>query len=168
MICSRCKLQINEDDDICPYCGQPNKAHKKDSEYLGEHEEIRKRVVPEQKYFFRAFVDMYKNYFNFSGTTGRGEYWSVNLIVTLLLIPFISIYSVVEPESVILTTAQVWIVNLTALFLFASVIPLFALAVRRLHDANITGFAVLLNFIPGFGSLFLMILLLFPHKDNNY
>lgn len=168
MICSRCKLKINEDDDTCPYCGEPNKAHQGNDNDFVIQSESETRSVPEQKYFFKAFLDIYKKYFDFSGTTGRGEFWSVELIVTLLLLPFTIIYVGVEPETVILTSSQVWIVNLTALFLFVSFIPLMALTVRRLHDANLTGFFVFLNIIPGFGNLILLALLLMAHKDNKY
>lgn len=167
MICRHCKLQINEDDDICPYCGKPTRVHLESSEEKSEPKQ-RSSSVPIQKYFFKAFIDMYRRYFHFGGTTGRGEFWSVQLILLLILFPFASIYGRVEPESVILTGPQVWIVSLTALFVLVSVIPLFALSVRRLHDANLPGWLILIQFIPGFGSLIVFILLLFEHKDNKY
>ena len=165
MICNRCKLQINEDDDVCPYYGEPNKSHLKKDVVIKEETN---ENIPKQQYFFKAFIRMYKNYFNFKGTVGRAEYWSVQVILIAILIPFMSIYKGVEPENVILTTPQVWIINLTAFYLFVSFIPLIALGVRRLHDANLPGFLLLLNLVVGFGSLIVIVLLMFGHKNNIY
>ncbi|MFH0767843.1 MAG: DUF805 domain-containing protein [Bacillota bacterium] len=173
MICNQCKLQIDSKDETCPYCGAPNPQFKKSSISTSdnanniEKESFKCQPQPQQ-YFLKGFINMYKQYFNFKGTTSRGEFWSIQLILFLLLLPFMFVYMTTEPEAAVYTTAQVWIIDLTAAFLFASLIPIVALSVRRLHDANFIGWLFLLNLIIGFGSLVVILLLLSPHKKNKY
>ncbi|MBU1094194.1 MAG: DUF805 domain-containing protein [Firmicutes bacterium] len=171
MICSQCRLRYEDDEKTCPYCGHPNPMMvQKEMVTAEENQEYNdvKHEKTEQKYFFRAFLNMYKRYFDFSGTTGRGEYWSVQLLLVIILLPFISIYMGVDPELITLTYNQAIIVDLTALYLVVSIIPIIALTVRRLHDANLTGFLYLFTFIPGAGSLIVMILTILPYKENKY
>ncbi|WP_016995948.1 DUF805 domain-containing protein [Kocuria atrinae] len=47
-------------------------------------------------------------------------------------------------------------------FLLAHIIPSIALAVRRLHDANMSGFLYLLILIPFLGSLILLVFFVLP------
>lgn len=173
MICNQCKLQIDEKDEKCPFCGAPNPqfAKKKTSviEQMDDHKEIDIEIEPKKpQFFFKGVLNMYKRYFDFSGTTGRGEFWSVSLLIFLLLLPFMYVYMTTEPETMIYTTAQVWIINLTAAFTVFSIIPIIALSIRRLHDANFTGWFFAINIFPGIGTLIVMGLLLMPHKKNKY
>ena len=93
------------------------------------------------------------NYANFSGRSGRAEYWwfaLTNLILsvafyftTLALIPMLSWFS------------------LTPLILHAMVIiiPYLAVTVRRLHDTNRSAWWLLLWLIPYIGAIVLLILM---------
>lgn len=48
----------------------------------------------------------------------------------------------------------------------ATIIPTFALTVRRLHDANFSGLFLLLGFVPFIGGLIVTILLLMPDREE--
>lgn len=50
------------------------------------------------------------------------------------------------------------------LFLLLTVLPWFALMVRRLHDIGVSGWFVLLYFVPGFNTLGVLALGLIPSK----
>lgn len=108
------------------------------------------------KYFLRALS---KNYFKFNGRARRAEYWGFVLfqIITLLLllIPDSIVtalaYGTTDPESV------EFIPLFTALFYLYSIIPGIAIAVRRLHDRDLSGWLYLLNLVPYIGGFILFI-----------
>lgn len=92
------------------------------------------------------YVAMWKNYFNFHGRTSVRGYWMAvlfNLVIAIvlsLLGMFADIFSFVS-----------------GLYGLAIMIPSIALAVRRLHDTNRSGFWYFLNLIPCVGSIILII-----------
>lgn len=110
------------------------------------------------KYFLRALS---KNYFKFNGRARRAEYWGFVLfqIITLLLM--------LIPDSIVTALAYgttdpdriEFIPIFTVLFYIYSIIPGIAIAVRRLHDRDLTGWLYLLNITPYIGGLILFILM---------
>lgn len=88
------------------------------------------------------------NYANFNGRARRKEYWQfvlVNIIISIItnILTFISDYLVFIS----------FIVGLGLL------LPSLAVAVRRLHDTNKSGWYLLIALIPILGSLYLLYLM---------
>ncbi len=96
-----------------------------------------------------------ENYCNFEGRAPRSEYWWFTLflalleIVTSVLDGFLGTYTVTSSGKMI------GFINL--IFLLAILLPSIAVAVRRLHDTDRSGWFYLLVFIPLIGSIILII-----------
>ena len=75
------------------------------------------------------YFGVWRNYAVFSGRVGREEFWSfvlVSLVVFLLSL----------------------LLSLGIIYIIAVIIPTIAVAVRRLHDTDRSGWWILLSFIP--------------------
>ena len=95
--------------------------------------------------FGQAISAGFSNYVNFSGRACRSEYW--------YWILFIIIADIVA--AIIDQTLGIQLV--TGLFGLVTIIPNIAIAIRRLHDLDRTGWWVLLGFIPLIGWIILLI-----------
>ena len=120
------------------------------------------------KYFFGFLKDEYKkllqqnlNYFKFEGRATRKQYWMFFLF-SVLFIALINILNMILP----LDTFFSFILLVFALI---TIIPNVSLAVRRLHDINLSGLFIILALLPWIG--YLMIIPLAVKGDakaNNY
>ena len=96
-----------------------------------------------------------ENYCNFEGRAPRSEYWWFALfaallgIVTLVLDGFLGTYAV--------TSSGRMIGFINSIFLLAILLPSIAVAVRRLHDTDRSGWFYLLIFVPIIGSIVLIV-----------
>ena len=96
-----------------------------------------------------------ESYFGFEGRASRSEYWWFTLflalleIVTSVLDGFLGTYAVTS------SGRMIGFINL--IFLLAILLPSIAVAVRRLHDTDRSGWFYLLIFIPLIGSIILII-----------
>ena len=96
-----------------------------------------------------------ESYFGFDGRASRSEYWWFALfavllgIVTSVLDGFLGTYTV--------TSSGKMIGFINSIFLLAILLPSIAVAVRRLHDTDRSGWFYLLIFIPLIGSIILII-----------
>lgn len=146
--------------------------------------------------FGAAFSRFFRKYAVFSGRASRSEYWYAALaLVVLNLIP-LGIYiaggilssvwaSENGREGLVSRNGQVGtgvvpapledapafplliIGGLLLVLLFLVVlVPSIAVAVRRLHDANLSGLLYLLTFIPSVGPIILLVLVLLPSKPE--
>jgi uncharacterized membrane protein YhaH (DUF805 family) len=104
----------------------------------------------------------YRRYFEFSGRSRRREYWMFTLFYVLVLAVIETIFGV--PHAMRMGDAFSYgvIANGTGttignLFWLASIIPGFAVSVRRLHDIDRSGWWMLLAFIPFLGWFTLLI-----------
>lgn len=93
------------------------------------------------------------NYANFSGRARRSEYWYFMLFNIVILILLTSLTEITELFS-----------YLCLLYIFAIIIPLLAVTVRRLHDTGRSGWIMLLSFVPLGG----LILLAFYCTDSEF
>lgn len=97
-----------------------------------------------------------RNLFSFKGRASRREY-----IIRTILLPLFFI--IIDLNLKYLDNTKSWFFLITAcLFLIVIwilMLQYFPLAVRRLHDLNLSGFCVMVSFVP-FG-LLLMLLLIF-------
>lgn len=127
----------------------------------------------------QAVKRFYKKYAQFSGRASRSEYWWVALFMFLIYILFTVLISTVGSEVVssnTVTSATSYSYSASSepnglgivlslvllLFLLANIIPSIALAVRRLHDVNMSGFLYLLSLIPFLGPLILLVFYVLP------
>jgi uncharacterized membrane protein YhaH (DUF805 family) len=95
--------------------------------------------------FGQAILAGFSNYVNFRGRACRSEYWYWILFLIIVGIVAGIIDSVLRTELV------------TGLFNLVTIIPYFAIAIRRLHDLDRTGWWILLGFIPLIGGIILLI-----------
>ncbi|MFL2664676.1 MAG: DUF805 domain-containing protein [Dehalococcoidia bacterium] len=99
--------------------------------------------------------DYFNKYFDFQSRTSRRDYWYTFLIIFLLGILFGGINSIYTPETLLIQNT----------WQFITLIPSLAIATRRLHDTNKSGFWQLLWLIPVFGWIYLIYLLAKPSVD---
>jgi len=106
-----------------------------------------------------AYINAIKNnYFQFSGRMHRDEFWWFTLMNALILIaisidtllPFIKILSGV-----------IWVIYILAISL-----PVLGAQVRRLHDIGMSGWWMLINFIPYIGIIVIFIMDLLPSNPS--
>lgn len=83
--------------------------------------------------------------FTFTGRASLSEYWWVALIQVLIFYGGGALAAVLDNWTPTLPTA---ILVVLALYALASIVPGLALGVRRLHDANFSGWFILLSYLP--------------------
>ncbi len=122
-------------------------------------EEVSKEVYYEGYSFITAWKMMFKRCVNFEGRSCRSEFWYAYLMQYIALALFM-ITSAMELS---------FLSVISGLYIFVSIIPMYALVVRRLHDVGKSGWFWLLNFIP-FGGIYLIILFCKDSEKgkNNY
>jgi uncharacterized membrane protein YhaH (DUF805 family) len=129
--------------------------------------------------FGEAFGTCLRKYTDFSDRARRSEFWWFWLAVNLIMIPFAIAFGVaafaasgdfidiMEDESSfsmqLLIDNVEWdrlvgpalLLGVVGLFLL---VPMLAVTARRLHDIGITGWAMLVWFVPSIGSLILLVM----------
>jgi uncharacterized membrane protein YhaH (DUF805 family) len=121
--------------------------------------------------FGQAVSRFFRKYATFSGRASLSEYWWWALATFLVYVilgggTFVVGLMTGElndagDEFLLGPIASVGI-GLLLLWFFATLVPQLALAVRRLHDANITGWAVLVRLLPSLGDTILFVLTILP------
>lgn len=111
----------------------------------------------------------YRRYFDFSGRSQRKEYWMFALLYLIVAIVFGGLILSGMPMSDLERAAETGIEPAApgplmllgatglGLFVLGSLIPAVAVAVRRFHDQDKSGWFVLLNFVPYVGGLILLV-----------
>lgn len=102
--------------------------------------------------FGDAISTCFRKYADFSGRASRSEYWYWYLF-RILIIGGIAIIAIAARANGLLA--------LIALEVMVMLVPSLAVAVRRLHDVNCSGWLLLIAVIP-FGSLLLFVLACVP------
>ena len=97
------------------------------------------------------YLEAWKNYVNFQGRARRKAYWMFILfnLIALVVLSFI--------ESAIGLSGQNGYGILTGLYTLAIILPLIALAVRRLHDTGRSGWWILIGLVPLIGPIVLIV-----------
>jgi uncharacterized membrane protein YhaH (DUF805 family) len=95
--------------------------------------------------FPQAIEAGFKNYVNFSSRASRSEYW------------FWILFSVVGQIVFAIADAMTGIRVLSVLFVLSTLLPGIAVAVRRLHDLDKSGWFLLLVLVPLVGAIILII-----------
>jgi uncharacterized membrane protein YhaH (DUF805 family) len=97
------------------------------------------------------YLDAWKNYANFQGRARRKAYWMFVLfnLIALVVLRFI--------EGAVGLSGQNGYGILTGLYSLAIILPLIALAVRRLHDTGRSGWWILIGLVPLIGPIVLIV-----------
>jgi uncharacterized membrane protein YhaH (DUF805 family) len=97
------------------------------------------------------YLDAWKNYVNFQGRARRKAYWMFVLfnIIALVVLGVI--------EGAIGLSGQNGYGILTGIYSLAMILPLIALAVRRLHDTGRSGWWILIGLVPLIGPIVLIV-----------
>ena len=105
--------------------------------------------------FGGAVARYFKKYATFAGRASRSEYWWVYLFTAIVTIVLTSLGQVTAVAMVVGVVSIVWTLG--------TIIPNLAVAVRRLHDTNKSGWLVLLPAVFSYGGQLVSIIAL-----NNY
>ena len=97
------------------------------------------------------YLDAWKNYANFQGRARRKAYWMFVLfnIIALVVLGVI--------EGAIGLGGQNGYGILTGVYSLAMILPLIAVAVRRLHDTGRSGWWILIGLVPLIGPIVLIV-----------
>lgn len=114
------------------------------------------------KWYLKVVRD---NYANFEGRARRQEYWMFILINILIIFGLAIIF-----VPIAISTEIIPLAFLPHIYALATFIPSLAVAVRRLHDTNNSGWMYCVSFIPLVGPIWLLVLLATEgdRKSNKY
>ena len=120
-------------------------------------------------YFLRGLTT---NYVNFSGRARRKEFWGFCLFWAIGLAAIVGVSLFVDLGSGIEQGDDLPIVMIcvVVLYILLTFLPWIALIVRRLHDFGLTGWLVILCFLPYVGGLATLVFALIPTQagDNKW
>ena len=123
--------------------------------------------------FAQAVSRFFSKYATFSGRASRSEFWWVALgLIILYSVIGVAFLMVSGPTATQLPTdvqyspAAIAVLIIGAIIALALLIPGIALTVRRLHDANFSGWLYLLHLIPSVGNLIVFVLTLLPSNPE--
>jgi uncharacterized membrane protein YhaH (DUF805 family) len=97
-----------------------------------------------------------KKWRTFDGRASLSEYWWWMFALIAVLAPMYFLAAKFE-----------FVYGLIGVTLLCLLLPSYAVAIRRLHDADKSGFLILLKFIPFIGGLVVLYFLVQPSKDPN-
>jgi uncharacterized membrane protein YhaH (DUF805 family) len=135
MFCKYCGKEIPSSSKFCRYCGNKISSSSKTDEIEEMHPQGGKQ---EKTNIISNYFNVIKKYVDFKGRASRKEYWLfilANFIVALglgVLEGFIGIAPESE-DSILASIYQLFII-----------LPTLAVGVRRMHDANESGWALII------------------------
>lgn len=104
-----------------------------------------------------------KQYADFSGRASREEYWMYMLFAMIFAIVAMALDNMLG-----LASANTGYYGpIYGLFALATIIPGWAISIRRLHDVGKSGWMWLIVLIPLAGGIWLLILMIRPGEDGN-
>ncbi len=117
--------------------------------------------------FAVAFGRFWRKYATFRGRASRSEYWwwelfgiLVSLVILAIYIP--SLLAARTGHGLRLDAGLMVTIVLAGAWFIATIVPTLALAWRRLHDTNRSGWFWLLGFIPTIGWIIMIVLMVQP------
>ncbi|WP_424244578.1 uncharacterized membrane protein YhaH (DUF805 family) [Elusimicrobium posterum] len=120
------------------------------------------------------FINAYKNMLNFNGRASVTQFWGFFIFYTLVYLFLFTFFfnSLINPPaySFELSPGSAFGYYGTMIFSFVTILPLFSLWIRRLHDINLPAAYLLLFFLPVIGPAALMIMALIKGSkgENKY
>jgi uncharacterized membrane protein YhaH (DUF805 family) len=107
----------------------------------------------------------FRRYADFEGRSSRREYWMFflfNILVGVAVgVITLVMYSVTRSESAMMTVMYP-VFGLYMIYTLAAFIPGIAVAIRRLHDTDRSGWSILFGLIPFVGGIILLVFYLSP------
>lgn len=97
----------------------------------------------------------YKRYADFSGRSQRTEYWMFMLLYLIVIVALLALSAALDGLGGG-TMSSIFIAPLV-IFIIASIVPMIAVTVRRLHDQDKSGWFYLINFIPYVGGFIMLV-----------
>src|SRR5690606_19853716 len=104
-------------------------------------------------------------YARFRGRATRKEYWGFVLFSLISAALVAALGFVIDAAMGNADEPAVTMIVL-ALFGLALIIPGLAVTVRRIHDIGLSGWLILLNFVPTFGSLIIFVFTVVPSQRH--
>jgi len=98
--------------------------------------------------FGRAIATCFRKYAVFSGRASRSEYWFFVLFQLLLLIGLMIVDGLAFRGSAAVFTTLAWLIL---------ILPGLAVTARRLHDIDMSGWWILISFVPLIGGILLLV-----------
>ena len=147
MFCSKCGQPVGEGAQFCSNCGNPVNGTKPKSDTADKVKnffaEIQARADdlkgPEPVDFVKAIKLQFLYALNFKGRSSRSEYWWSYLFNFLLGL------------------ALNFVPLIGGLLSVAMIIPVVALAIRRMHDIGKSGWYMLMGLIPLAGPIIVLV-----------
>ena len=96
------------------------------------------------------YLEVMKKYAVFEGRARRKEYWMFQLVNFVILFPIMAVGIagiIMQPR----TQRLVWVIPLFLIifvYSLATVVPSLAVSIRRLHDADLSGWWLLISLVP--------------------
>ncbi len=105
------------------------------------------------------YLEVLKKYAVFSGRARRKEYWMFVLFNVIISIVLFAIDVVAGTQGI-----------LYLLYNLAVLVPAIAVAIRRLHDTDKSGWWILIGLVPIVGGIWLLVLMVLDSKpgQNQY
>lgn len=105
------------------------------------------------------YLAVLKNYAGFSGRASRREYWMFTLINTIILVVLQILMgaTMTPPDEFGQGGSLGFGYYLYMLYALATLIPSLAVAVRRLHDTDRSGWWILIGLVPLIGAIVLLV-----------
>lgn len=119
----------------------------------------------------QAVARVFKKYATFSGRASLSEYWFWVLFENIVLIGLGLVIGIGGALTMDPSTGEPGMglalgMVLSMMFMLAAIVPTIAVTVRRLHDANFSGFFYFLVFLPFFGAIALLIMTIMPSSPE--
>jgi uncharacterized membrane protein YhaH (DUF805 family) len=99
------------------------------------------------------YIEAFKKYAEFSGRATRKEFWMFVLFHVIVFAVLSFIDSFIGGENLNI---------LSGLYGLAALVPSIAIAIRRLHDTNRSGWWLLIGLVPFIGAIVLLVFYVLP------
>ncbi|MDX7991284.1 DUF805 domain-containing protein [Xenorhabdus littoralis] len=93
------------------------------------------------------YLNVLKNYAEFSGRARRQEYWMFNLFNTIIGVALFVLGSAIDESAGL---------ALLTIYGIGTLLPSLGVAIRRLHDSNRSGWWLFISIVP-FGGIILLV-----------
>ena len=119
-----------------------------------------------------AFARYWRKYATFNGRASRSEFWWWELVALIIGAILMAIYipsllaSTTGGHGIRINAGIAIVIVVGGIVFFATVVPSLALSWRRLHDANLSGWFILLSLVPSVGGLIVLILCVLPSNPE--
>ncbi len=113
----------------------------------------------------QAVKRFFLKYASFAGRASLSEYWWSRLFLGAGLVAFMLLAQLgADRQSDELSAFGSFVMFIFMICFLGIIVPNLAISCRRLHDANLSGWFILLSFLPLVGPVTLLVLTLLPSK----